>query len=185
MKTKVDWREPNINFKKKKMKTQDEIRKVENSDRQSMKMTYNMRLIEFFISFNIFYMKKKKKKFEMMIFFWSQNLKNQTWLNKLIKQHQLIHKAKKKHKKKKIEFDGKTKWVPVKNVLLKKYVEGLSLFARSYSTNSAIAMNKFTAVLGLEINTKLSIWNTIVPKSFLSRSPQSWREALLFMDFFF
>ena len=60
------------------MKTQEEIRKVENSDRQSMKMTYNMRLIEFFISFNIFYMKKKKKKFEMMIFFWSQNLKNQT-----------------------------------------------------------------------------------------------------------
>ena len=121
----------------------------------------------------------------IFFFFWSQNLKNQTWLNKIIKQHQLIHKAKKKHKKKKIVFDGKTKWVPVKNVLLKKYVEGLSLFARSYSTNSAIAMNNFTAVLGLEINTKLSIWNTIVPKSFLSRSPQSWREALLFMDFFF
>ena len=111
-------------------------------------------------------------------FFWSQNLKNQTWLNKIIKQHQLIHKAKKKHKKKKIEFDGKTTWVPVKNVLLKKYVEGLILFARSYSTNSAIAMNNFTAVLGLEINTKLSIWNTIVPKSFSSRSLQNWREAL-------
>ena len=180
------------------MKTQEEIRKVENSDRQSMKMTYNMRLIEFFISFNIFYIEKKKKKTQkidwsikkkkkkmMIFFFWSQNLKNQTWLNKIIKQHQLIHKAKKKHKKKKIEFDGKTKWVPVKNVLLKKYVEGLSLFARSYSTNSAIAMNNFTAVLGLKINTKLSIWNTIVPKSFLSRSPQNWREALLFMDFFF
>ena len=44
------------------MKTQEEIRKVENSDRQSMKMTYNMRLIEFFISFNIFYIEKKKKK---------------------------------------------------------------------------------------------------------------------------
>ena len=44
------------------MKTQEEIRKVEHSDRQSMKMTYNMRLIEFFISFNIFHMKKRKKK---------------------------------------------------------------------------------------------------------------------------
>ena len=40
------------------MKTQEEIRKVENSDRQSMKMTYNMRLIELFISYKILYMKK-------------------------------------------------------------------------------------------------------------------------------
>ena len=152
-----------------------------------------MRLIEFFISSNIFSMKKKfqqsdwsaQKKIEMMIFFLSPNLENQTWLNKIIKQHQLIHKAKKKHKKKKIEFDGKTKWVPVKNVLLKKYVEGLSLFARSYSTNSAIAMNNFTAVLGLEINTKLSIWNTIVPKSFLSRSPKAEEKLFSSWIFFF
>ena len=49
----------------------------------------------------------------------------------------------------------------------------------------AIAMNNFTAVLGLECNTKLSIWNTIVPMSFLSLSPQNWREAILFMFFFF
>ena len=78
---------------------------------------HNMRLIEFFISSNIFSMKKKfqqsdwsaQKKIEMMIFFLSPNLENQTWLNKIIKQHQLIHKAKKKHKK--IELDGKTKWV--------------------------------------------------------------------------
>ena len=82
---------------------------------------HNMRLIEFFISSNIFSMKKKKsnkvieaqkKKLKIWIdefFFLSSNLKNQTWLNKIIKQHQLIHKAKKKHKK--IELDGKTKWV--------------------------------------------------------------------------
>ena len=83
---------------------------------------HNMRLIEFFISSNIFSMKKKKsnkvieaQKKNLKIwndeffFFLSSNLKNQTWLNKIIKQHQLIHKAKKKHKK--IELDGKTKWV--------------------------------------------------------------------------
>ena len=54
---------------------------------------------------------KKKLKIwnDEIFFFWSSNLKNQTWLNKIIKQHQLIHKAKKKHKK--IELDGKTKWV--------------------------------------------------------------------------
>ena len=54
---------------------------------------------------------KKKLKIwnDEFFFFLSSNLKNQTWLNKIIKQHQLIHKAKKKHKK--IELDGKTKWV--------------------------------------------------------------------------
>ena len=54
---------------------------------------------------------KKKLKIwnDEFFFFLSSNLKNQTWLNKIIKQHQLIHKAKKKHKK--IEFDVKTKWV--------------------------------------------------------------------------